>query len=145
MKKILFLTALIASISVQAARPISTPVNNQFDFLPQNYERGTYCFKQAAETHQISEKVLRSIAYVETGDFEHGTFIFSKEWFPYAQKKGVEWKDLNEPCLVIHLGANYLKDLRAKYGEEQYINKYCSARKSPNLCAIRIQREIQKH
>lgn len=90
--------------------------------------RGTLCFKEASEKHNVDINVLKAIAKSESnfnekatatdkGHTTYGVMQVSDVWKPFLAENNLRLSDLYEPCTNIHVGAYLFKK------NEKYFNK----------------------
>lgn len=116
-----------------------------YSFLPNDYKKSSYqktlCFKEAANYYQMDEKLLRSIAKLETNNFQkavsehngnvsYGIMQISDVWKKEIQKQGLSMIDfVMDPCMGIYLASYKLSEAKKQNPEAEewkYIGSFIS-------------------
>lgn len=117
--------------------------NPNYNFLPNDYKQSSYqktfCFKEAANYYQMDEKLLRSIAKLETNNFQkavsenngninYGIMQISEVWKNEIKKQGLSMMDfVSDPCMGIYFASHKLNEAKKQNSEEwKYIGSFIS-------------------
>lgn len=118
---------------------LSTATALSSEIFSDNVEekKGTLCFADASEKHNVDERILIAIAKSESnfneravspnkdkrGHTSYGIMQISDVWKPLLEKNGLTIEDLYEPCKNIQLGAYLYKKNPKNFGKrwEKYI------------------------
>lgn len=117
--------------------------NPNYNFLPNDYKQSSYqktlCFKEAANHYQMDEKLLRSIAKLETNNFQkavsknngnvsYGIMQISDVWKKELQKQGLSMMDfVSDPCMGIYFASHKLNEAKKQNSEKwKYIGSFIS-------------------
>ena len=111
---------------------LSTATALSSEIFSDNVEekKGTLCFADASEKHNVDERVLIAIAKYESnfneravspkdrgGHTSYGIMQISDVWKPLLEKNGLTIEDLYEPCKNIQLGAYLYKKDPKNFGK----------------------------
>lgn len=122
------LKALLITLSL-----LSTASALSSEIFSDNVEekKGTLCFADASEKHNVDERILIAIAKSESnfneravspnkdkrGHTSYGIMQISDVWKPLLEKNGLTIEDLYEPCKNIQLGAYLYKKNPKNFGK----------------------------
>lgn len=119
-------TLLISFSLLSTATALSSEI-----FSDNVEEKGTLCFADASEKHNVDERVLIAIAKYESnfneravspkdrgGHTSYGIMQISDVWKPLLEKNGLTIEDLYEPCKNIQLGAYLYKKNPKNFGKK---------------------------
>lgn len=101
------------------------------------------CFEQAQEKHAVSANLLRAIATVESGgrpdainsshlgktrSIDIGLMQINSANLEWLKHQGVKEQDLHDACISIHVGAQILRTLAARFdGSWEAVGAYNAA------------------
>ena len=113
---------------------LSTATALSSEIFSDNVEekKGTLCFADAGEKHNVDERILIAIAKYESnfneravspnkdggGHTSYGIMQISDVWKPLLEKNGLTIEDLYEPCKNIQLGAYLYKKDPKNFGKK---------------------------
>lgn len=87
-----------------------------------------FCFAEASKRYDVPEKLLRTIAKVESGmrsdrtnknkdgSEDIGLMQINTSWLPVLKRYGIERADLWNPCTSVHIAAWIMAKNIAAYG-----------------------------
>ena len=122
LKALLITLSLLSTASALSSESFSDNVEEK---------KGTLCFADASEKHNVDERILIAIAKSESnfneravspnkdkrGHTSYGIMQISDVWEPLLEKNGLTIEDLYEPCKNIQLGAYLYKKNPKNFGK----------------------------